>query len=1008
MGRILNFYSWTMLIFLAGVGTAYPVTVTFTVDPTQNNNSISSYIYGSNFTIPGVTNPLYRQGGNRLSAYNWETNWSNGGSDWYYENDTNMGNKAEGPAWAVTNFYNQNKAVGADSLATLPLVGYVSANGEPSVQVPAADFMTAPGLTDPNGNFFPTILAKPGAPASYSVPPATIGPVVYTDEMVNYVVQKIGSSTSGGIKFWDLDNEPGVWPGTHKEVHNYPVSYIEVLSKGITAATQTKAIDPGAQILGPVAYAWGDFMSLGGAPDQNASYATPYKNGWTPWLNYYLAMMNQASVSQGVRLLDYLDLHVYSEGTDAAGNRINNNDVSQDAATTRMQLPREMWDPTYTENNWISCCVPNYGPMTLIPRLQATINQYYPGTKISFSEYSYGGNADISGGIAEADFLGILGKYPNMMACLWAGGTEPYLTCAFNFYLNYDGSGSKFGTTSVLANSSNVPEATVYAAKNSAKPNLLNVIILNKDYSNNTTASVTFSNLSGAISSIRAFRFDSTSSVISPSTAPGFTANTLTDTLPFRSATLYELTLSQGSPTSTPTNSPSLTPSPSQTKTSTPSNTITPSFTVTATSTQSRTLTPTSTSSPTPNNSATNTMTFTPTPSRTNTLTSTPTVTPTMTSTLTGTATRTQTPTATRTLTSTATTTQTGTSTSTRTQTNTSTATWTFTRTSTQTSTLTATPMYTQTTTQTNTSTRTTTSTATPTPTTTETATQTSQFSPTNTLSPTNTMTVTTTFTPTHTGTHTSTPTMTLSPTITSTPTQTFTPSQTFTPTSTATLTSTPTLTSTHTSTNSPTVTNTPTVTSTRTDTPVFTYTPTQTFTSTATPTSTSTATPTSTPTPSNTASWTPSSTPANTNTKTITPTITQTQTYTPTWTGTPSPTFSPMPTSTNTPTASSTPSITPAPTAIVGHVGIYPNPVTGPTVQVLPPPYMGVANVRVEIFTLAFRKVQDTIFDSIPSGTAVTVNLTGRGGNPLANGIYYAVVTVHEQRSIGKLLILR
>jgi hypothetical protein len=88
--------------------------------------------------------------------------------------------------------------------------------------------------------------------------------------------------------------------------------------------------------------------------------------------------------------------------------------------------------------------------------------------------------------------------------------------------------------------------------------------------------------------------------------------------------------------------------------------------------------------------------------------------------------------------------------------------------------------------------------------------------------------------------------------------------------------------------------------------------------------------------------------------------------------------------------------------------VGIYPNPVSGPTVQVLPPPYTGAANVRVEIFTLAFRKAQDTTFDSVPSGTAVSVSLTGRDGKPLANGIYYVVVTVNGQRSTGKLLVIR
>ena len=46
--------------------------------------------------------------------------------------------------------------------------------------------------------------------------------------------------------------------------------------------------------------------------------------------------------------------------------------------------------------------------------------------------------------------------------------------------------------------------------------------------------------------------------------------------------------------------------------------------------------------------------------------------------------------------------------------------------------------------------------------------------------------------------------------------------------------------------------------------------------------------------------------------------------------------------------------------------------------------------------------------FDSIPAGTAVVVPLTGRGGNPLANGIYYVVVTTNAGKATGKLLVLR
>src|SRR5581483_3480930 len=221
MARFGKIYPVFWAVLLALGPSAYAGSVTFTVDPTQNNVPISPYIYGSNSSIPGVKNTYYRSGGNRLSAYNWETNWSNAGSDYLYENDTLMGTKADGPGWAFTSFHTQNKTNGADSLVTIPMAGYVSANGEPAVQVPAADYMTAPGLTDPHGNFFPISFVKPGYPGSYADPPNLTDGAVYDDEMVKFLVNHLGSSTAGGIKFYDLDNEPGAWPSTHQEVHNY-------------------------------------------------------------------------------------------------------------------------------------------------------------------------------------------------------------------------------------------------------------------------------------------------------------------------------------------------------------------------------------------------------------------------------------------------------------------------------------------------------------------------------------------------------------------------------------------------------------------------------------------------------------------------------------------------------------------------------------------------------------------------------------------------------------------
>jgi hypothetical protein len=88
--------------------------------------------------------------------------------------------------------------------------------------------------------------------------------------------------------------------------------------------------------------------------------------------------------------------------------------------------------------------------------------------------------------------------------------------------------------------------------------------------------------------------------------------------------------------------------------------------------------------------------------------------------------------------------------------------------------------------------------------------------------------------------------------------------------------------------------------------------------------------------------------------------------------------------------------------------VAIYPNPVTGPTVNVLPPAYyLRNEDVRIEIFTATFRKVQDKTYPNVPPGVAVTVDLKDKWGAPLADGLYYVVVIMEGHRSVAKLLIL-
>src|SRR5205814_648061 len=164
----------------------------------------------------------------------------------------------------------------------------------------------------------------------------------------NYLGVHLGFSTNGGAKLYDLDNEPALWNSTHPMVHPAQHTCAEVSSKGISLATVITQYDPQALILGPVAYGWSEYVDNGTAPYNNG-------NG-IQYLNYYLAQFNGASTAANRRLLHYLDLHWYPEATGSNGVsqvRITNDDVSTGVAIARMQAPRSLWDPSYTESSWI-------------------------------------------------------------------------------------------------------------------------------------------------------------------------------------------------------------------------------------------------------------------------------------------------------------------------------------------------------------------------------------------------------------------------------------------------------------------------------------------------------------------------------------------------------------------------------------------------------------------------------------------------------------------------------
>jgi hypothetical protein len=85
----------------------------------------------------------------------------------------------------------------------------------------------------------------------------------------------------------------------------------------------------------------------------------------------------------------------------------------------------------------------------------------------------------------------------------------------------------------------------------------------------------------------------------------------------------------------------------------------------------------------------------------------------------------------------------------------------------------------------------------------------------------------------------------------------------------------------------------------------------------------------------------------------------------------------------------------------------LYPNPSHGGPVNIVPPYFDGASDVKIQVFTPAFRKVRENTTNLSRYGTVVW-EPTDAQGNPLANGLYYVVLTTKNDRVIRELLMLR
>lgn len=496
----------------AGTLMAQPIATTVTVNTTAGRSAISPLIYGINAYVydtewgagpwktglenhaPDLNVTARRLGGNTMTSYNWENGYSNSGNDDNHSNNsfqsfiTGAGEPPYAPGEALVTFHDHSRMLNAYSLLQLPAAGYVAADDDGPV--PAAD-------AAPSARWRQVVFDKPGSPGSLVTTPDPGDQQVYVDEEMHLLIDRFGTAGSGnGIGGYELDNEPGLWhhyaesdgnDGTHSRLHPQLTTCTEMLERDAALAATIRRMDPTAETYGPAMWGYPEFYSLwsiydaqAGTMRQPADWGTynvePYLTNNTgdayrynrmTWVNAYLAGMKAASDKAGMRLLDAFSVHYYPA------------DAATDA--DRVQAPRSLWDPSFVEESWIT--MPGNGftdgrGLQLIPKLRRAIDDFYPGTKLAITEYSFGGRHHISGGIAQADALGIFGREGVYFATYFFT-VDDYIAAAFRLYRNYDGSNGTFGDISVSGTTSDNDNNATYASLDAQ--GRLHLILINRN-----------------------------------------------------------------------------------------------------------------------------------------------------------------------------------------------------------------------------------------------------------------------------------------------------------------------------------------------------------------------------------------------------------------------------------------------------------------------------------------------------------------------------------------------
>jgi hypothetical protein len=452
------------------------VPATVAVNATSNVHAIDPNIYGTAFATTAQLNdlriPLNRNGGNASDTYSYQQDATNHGGDWYFESIASGSGNGQG----MDSWISGTKGGGAQASVTLNLFDWAAKLGGNRSILGSFSTNTYHNqqYIDPYNSLWGNGVYANGTDVTGNNPNDAYTPNSPTIETawIQHLVSVFGDSQHGGVRYYTLGNEPGIWYATHRDIAPVGETLTDLRDRIIAYSTMVKSVDPNAKLLGPEEWGWSNYF-ISGFDGQAENWSATYDGlAAQPWL---LNQLYQHDVAAGQRSLDYFTLHFYPQAGEFS------DDVSIATELLRNRSTRGLWDPNYVDESWIGQTGINGGHTNLINLMKNWVNTYYPGLKIGITEYNWGAEGNMNGATTQADIWGIFGREGLDLANRWTTpntGSPAYL--AMKMYGNYDSAGHAFGNNSVAATVANPDQVSAFASTRSADGSLT-IMVVNKN-----------------------------------------------------------------------------------------------------------------------------------------------------------------------------------------------------------------------------------------------------------------------------------------------------------------------------------------------------------------------------------------------------------------------------------------------------------------------------------------------------------------------------------------------